>query len=165
MASIVCPLLSANNPVMQSVSFNRCKNYYPEASAAVITQNDKGLYLKDLSAESKSTVCKCNSGLSTFDSLTVGKKLTAPGPGAWFKRVVCSLLINHGCVLAVTCNKPPKSLVFVHLSVTLPHFKTNTTLGTSVGQVSAVSLVSLMVNFHVALLAQVWQQDILCSLA
>ena len=33
-----------------------------------------------------------------------GKMVDAPG--AWFKGVVHSLLINHGCVFSVTCNKP-----------------------------------------------------------
>ena len=33
-----------------------------------------------------------------------GKMVDAPG--AWFKRVVLSLLINHGCVFGVTCNRP-----------------------------------------------------------
>lgn len=31
--------------------------------------------------------------------------------GAWFKGVVLSLFINHGCVFGVTSNKPITSLI------------------------------------------------------
>ncbi len=41
---------------------------------------------------------------STFASLTTGKMVGAPG--TWSKRVVPILLMSHGCVLGITCNKP-----------------------------------------------------------
>lgn len=40
---------------------------------------------------------------STFASLTEDKMLAESE--AWFKMVVLSLLMIHGCVLGVTCNK------------------------------------------------------------
>ena len=42
-------------------------------------------------------------------------------PGAWFKRVVRSVLINHRCVLGVTCNKPIRGAWYIN-SISLSRY-------------------------------------------